>query len=193
MLNKLYSKRNMGMTLVELIIVVAIIGILGSGMFSAVGVLSGRGARKTASSLTSLLSKAKVTTMSQSKRSGETVGETDVYLEFTTGSGDSLSAKIMGSKDESAIPLGGRGVTVTAIIAPKFDDSLDSPETISDINGLKIAFSRKNGALIPQEVIKDADGKITEKKYIKKLIVEQGSKEIVIRITPATGSIREGD
>lgn len=207
MLGRLFEKRNKGMTLIELVVVMAILSILSTGLYSMTGVLTGRGARKTADELISLLSRAKVTAMGRSKGAGEAVynADTDVYIRFCQTANNTTGAVLVGGTDTTPVQLTGRGVTISAVVSKGITDKLDAAGDISindvrlrtgyssfddEMSGVRIAFNRKNGSMIPYAVTKQ-DGKITEKQYIKKLIVKQGDKEIVIRITPATGDIWE--
>lgn len=200
MRSHLSGKWNKGATVVELMVVIAILAILTGGGYSMMGAVTGRSARQAESSLTSMLSRAKVTAMGQSKRVGATSAQADVYMEFFKR-GDRLYARIAGGKDNSEVQLGRGDITIHAVKATGIDDVLveANPDERADIpavmmiddagtSGLRIAFSRKNGALLPLEI--DSNNKNV---YIKRLIIEQrhSDKKIWINITPATGEIWE--
>ncbi len=171
-------KSNKGITIVELVIIIAIIGILGGYIAYNVGVTNGYRARKAKNLLASQISELKVRTLSKAVKTG------DIYMKVYKD-GNTVYSKVFykeggTTKEEEAIELGSRiGVT--------FGGNSMTATDIGDesTTQLVLCFNRSNGSLM-KYVSSGTVSDLSKIEYIKTKVFE---KEYVIELVPATGKV----
>ena len=102
--NKNKCINDKGVSLVELIIIIAIMAVLSTGLISMIGILNGRAARECAQDTLSALSKVRVLTLSKSAGappSGK-ASDADVYLEIIPDSDGRILIK-QAKKNEDGV------------------------------------------------------------------------------------------
>lgn len=179
-------KDNKGFSLLELIIIIAILGVLITFGLSKSQVIFSYNAqeayKKTMSAISAgkvqALSKSKLTTSSISvKESISSHGDEMVYIVFYK-KGNSIYTKtyVCG---EAIVPdgekIGGKGVELSYI--------LDGGATVTvgegESNGLMLSFDRSTGGFLPSE----------SNKYVREIHVSGGTREYVITLLPKTGKV----
>ncbi|WP_035779615.1 pilus assembly FimT family protein [Butyrivibrio sp. MC2013] len=182
---------NKGYTLIELIVILAIIGILTTGVVGIFNILAGRQAREIAEDLLSSLGKVRVITMSQSTGAADTAAEADVYLEVELTGGFCNISQVRKKDDGTiyvvdSIRIKSDGLTSfmtfsdTGITALVGDGVTGAEHMGSDGYTLILAYDRSTGGFIPQD---DAEH------YIKKIRIAQGNRAYELILTPATGKV----
>lgn len=169
------KNKNAGMSIVEIVIVIAIMAILlGAGAYG-IGQVTGYRARECANAVSTSLSECKVTTLGKAKSTG------DIYWELYTDGGRYYVRTVYnaGTATEYAKTekVGESGLTVTC------EDSSGGSVAVTGGpgSGLSLCFNRASGSLC------ELDGTVTTK---KKIIVSRGSKTYTIEMYPATGKIK---
>lgn len=182
-----------GFSLVELIVVIAIISIIGAGAYSMLGLLNGKYAKECAAKTQSALSQTKVAAMSKSKGAALY----DVYIRiYTDANGsifvDSVTGRGTSEEFRTTEKIGNAKVTVSAVKGRAGTDASDTVVTLGVSNEIIIAFNRADGTF--NEVVSSeptgAEGSTPAKEadiYWKKLIFSQGSVEYVLELVPLTG------
>ncbi|WP_248403925.1 pilus assembly FimT family protein [Butyrivibrio fibrisolvens] len=173
--NKNKCINDKGVSLVELIIIIAIMAVLSTGLISMIGILNGRAARECAQDTLSALSKVRVLTLSKSTGAPESglSADADVYLEIKPdGGGRILIMQVNKNKEGETIvdqiSVGAANVDIIAVVGGN-----EVNLTGTDI---KIAYDRATGAFL----------KYSDEGYMTKLTFKQG-KSYTIYMTPATG------
>lgn len=160
-------RNNKGFSLVELIVVIAIMAVMVGASVITVGMIGGFKAKECAQSIETTLNKARVDTM----------GKFSVYLKFYQGADgafyvDTYTNGAFGSTER----VGKKGVTVSYA-----DENDLSNLRALDSTGFYVQFDRSSGALRSPEVGATA--------RVEKIVVTQGSKTITITIYPETGKV----
>ena len=175
-----------GFSLVELIVVIAIISIIGAGAYSMLGLLNGKYARECATKTQAAVSQTKVAAMSKSKGAALY----DVYIRiYTNADGaiyvDSVTGHGTSEEFRTTEKIGNAKVTVRAVKGRLGTEASDSTVTLSTANEIIIAFDRADGTF--NEVL-SAEGGVKETDiYWKRIIFAQGSVEYVLEFVPVTG------
>ena len=174
-------KKQMGYSLVELIVVIAILSIVAGAGYSMLGLLSGKYAKECATRTQSALSDIKIEAMSKSK--GAT--NYDVYIRlYVKGDGiyiESANVATVGSEIHETTKIGKSAkVTVTAVKGTLGTAGGDSVN-LADLGdtGITIAFDRSDGSFCPVRGETDI--------YWKQLIFKQGSVTYQLDLIPRTG------
>lgn len=182
-----------GFSLVELIVVIAIISIIGAGAYSMLGLLNGKYAKECATKTQSALSQTKVAAMSKSKGAALY----DVYIRiYTAADGsvfvDSVTGRGTAEEVRMTEKIGNAKVTVSAVKGSAGTDASDTVVTLDASNEIIIAFDRADGTF--NEVVSSEPtgmaGSTPAKEadtYWKKLVFSQGSVEYVLELVPLTG------
>lgn len=161
-------KDHRGLTLVELIVVVAIITVLTGIAAMSISTISGLPAKKCAQQMLSSISKVRITTMGK---------KTDV-LRITMDSDECIYIQeiIDGTSEQSKL-VGKKGVTIKYTI---IDSGVEGSETVMGVGDvLELSFDRSSGAF----------KEISPGKHYGKIISSKGGKEYSIIMVPATGKM----
>ncbi|MBQ6888616.1 MAG: type II secretion system protein [Lachnospiraceae bacterium] len=175
-------KNNKGFSLIELIVVVAIMAIMGSFIFISFGLLSGQDARECASNLSTALDKEKNYALVRS-------GETDCYVEIVQTTDNYLARysvpKKVTEKDSDMVQieeesLGEQSVIISCYKDDDFEDSNVGTfkGMVTDTNILKIKYNRVNGEIKEIKLGSESD--------INVIQIEKG-RTYVIKLYTATG------
>lgn len=172
------KRGNKGYTLVELVVVLAILSIVSVAGFSIVGYLTGTKAKSAAYNIQSGLGKARIETMSKS-RGKDDLG--DIFFSITLNGNKEYYMELHNNRSgyEAKELIGNSGNLVISASGPSRTDTLhvsDSP-SVGDISELKFYFDRSTGGL--------AKG-INEYDTIK---IVQGGVTYQINISSLTGKV----
>ena len=168
--HKCNIKDNRGTSIIELLVVMAIMGIFIGTATNITGMLSGKQAKQCAYKLESALSEIRMETMSKSTGIKDSnTGVLDVYLTLNINSDGEVCVErnIKGKTKEDVI---GKNVTVNA------SKSSGSSIELAEGTDVNVYFERSTGALH-----EDAE-------YCEFQIM-QGNVIYVVKIVPATGKI----
>lgn len=173
--NKNKYINNRGVSLVELVVIIAIMAVLSTGLISMIGLLNGRAARECAQDTLSSLSKVRVLTLSKSTGAPESglSADADVYLEIRPDdAGRILILQVNKNRDGETI------VDQISVSAPNVDIRAVVGGSEVNLTGatIKIAYDRATGAFL----------KYSDDAYMTSITFEQG-KTYTIKLTPATG------
>ncbi len=174
-------KSNKGISLVEVVVIVALIAVLGGYIMYNVGVTNGYRARKAKNILASEISELKVRTLSKAVANGDIYMK--VYKEGKTIYSKVYYKELGVSKEEAPVELGTRiGVTFGG-------SSLGETEVGDEASTLLIlCFNRSTGALMKYEVAGGTPTitSLSDIEYVKTKVFD---KEYVIELVPATGKV----
>ncbi len=164
-----------GFSLIELVVVIAILGVVAFGAFSMLGLLSGKYAKECATKMQSAMSESKVDALAKSKGAAEY----DVYVRLYMDGNDIYVDSVVGTHTETT-RIGSGRVTVTAVKGTLGNNGGDTVELSSlGTSGIVIAFNRSDGSFNP---IQGTTGT-----YWKKILFSQGSITYQIEMVPRTG------
>ncbi len=168
-------KKNQGFTLVEMIIVIAIAGILAGSSVMALNSLKYANAKKCANEIDSMIDKARVLSM--------TKGPTNLFIYwYKDGYYMKYQKEDVLVKSTGGTFLCNDEITITAY-------SNETPVSFKKVNTLasiKIAFKRSNGALLPDDSMNFETFDNTPRIY-NKIVVSSENGEYTIRIVELTG------
>lgn len=171
------KNKNAGMSLIELVVVVAIVAIMaGVGMYG-LGQISGYRARECSKKISSSLTSNKVTTLGKAKQNGDIIWQlyqdssnsafyVKVTYNATGGSAYSETTKV--SKGRVAVKYVNNGTDVT----------------VDSTHPLSLCFNRSTGALC-EASSPNVTCNITQ------INVSNGTKSYNIDIVPATGKVKQ--
>ena len=175
------SSKEAGFSMVELIIVVALIAVVSGLGVNMSGILSGRRAYATSEKITELLMRTKTETLAWSRATPLHTGEEmDVSLHLhRTSTGIYGTLQVLEETEE--VLLNSDRVTVTVFLADGRDEALRNVTSriVTEDETVRIGFDKKTGAFLPGE-----DGQ-----YVKRIVVEEDDRRYVIRLVPATGYV----
>ncbi len=179
-------KDQRGFSLVELIVVIAIITIIGAGAYSMLGLLNGKYAKECATKTQSAISSAKVAALSKSKGAAAY----DVFIRiYADAEGSIFVDQVVGygTPDEQRTTerIGNSRVTVSATKGRLGSAASDVTVTLGGGNEILVAFDRADGSF--NEVMVSEGGTVEADVYWKQLMFAQGSVEYVIDFVPVTG------
>lgn len=160
----LKSKQN-GFTLVEFIVVIAVMGVMIGGGLLSYSLVTGKNAKNCGAQLESYLAKAKVESMSRQAATLKVFAADDgIYVNLSTESRD--------------VKIGNRGLTVTY---EAVEDGGGAPQTHTLIedgsNSLNLSFDRSSGAFKPLE----------SNIYCEKIVIADASRTVTVILIPETG------
>lgn len=156
------ERDNRGMSIIEVIIILAMMAVLLGFMTNIIGYLSGKQARECAYKLDASLAGIRMDTMSKS------TGGNDVFLTLEKRNGQFFVIRnIKGTEKQELV--GGEQLTVKAI------DAKGNEVEINDSNSITFYFNRETGGLQ-----KDTD-------WYERIIITQGRVTYEVTIEPVTG------
>ena len=181
------KNKNSGFSLVELIIVIAIMAVLVGVMAMSVTSLTGRRVRKCADEIVTTLERTRVLTLGKEQNQVECVISYDEtskeYKAQIMQGGTEVSNRILG-KDPIEIEVyfegDDKGYSLSQL---KGSDSL--VPYVSDLNGLHLLFNRASGAF--EKSTTTANN--VPKEYCSKIVVSSGSRTVEIVTVGKTGKI----
>lgn len=155
---------NQGTSIMELIVVLAIMAVLLGTATNIVGYLSGKQARQCAYKMDALLVETRMETMSKS------TGEKDsVYLTFKNDDGKIYAVQIIKGNERSSL--------IGSDVSIKTKDVKGNETELINGASVNVYFNRATGALY------DENGNCCE------IRISQGSTTYVVSIVPTTGKI----
>lgn len=200
------KRDNRGFSLVELIIIIAIMAILIGVLAASISRISGYRAKECRTKIVSSLENGRMLTLSKSK-GGTWVGNTDTYLSFfkysengcnyciTVVDGNIRDVKKISkpnvtlsystSKDASAgtdVPT----VYLSGVAVPKELKISDTAALqTANASAFKVAYSRSNGAFLPLNETKDM--------YVYQFFASAGNYKYEVQLHPKTGKVEVGE
>ena len=157
---------NKGMSLTELIVVMAVMGVVSVGSVIGLGLLHSASAKEAATKLNSALNKTRTECMSKSSASVE------IY-EDTTDSKYYIVYEVSGNKQDTIL-IGDKRVSIS------FKDTMDDTSVISGNSKLIISFNRDTGSF---KSISEENTTL----YCKEIYIEAGHKTYTIQCERLTG------
>lgn len=178
------NNKNGGFSLVELIIVVAIMAIVVGVIGLSVGTLTGRKTAKCADEIVSTLERARVLTL------GKEQNQVEFVLLQNSSTGEYRAQIYQGGTIVSDRSVGKEPITIQVY----FDDD-STPYNLSQLkgtlpyasatDGLHLVFNRASGAF-EEKTCATADA---VKDYCKKIVISNGTRTITITTVGRTGKI----
>lgn len=167
-MKKMSKMEDKGFSLVELIIVVAIIAVLGGVALTGMSLLTNKAVDECAKKIQIALEGNRSTTM----------GKYSGYLEFTADSNGVYVEEFINGASEGKIQIGQSGVSVT-VSSQKVGEATAIDTTLS-ATPFKVEFDRADGSLKKQAVI-DA--------YVTSFKISRGDREIIVTVDKLTGRV----
>lgn len=183
---------NKGFSLLELIITIAILGVLITFGLSKTQVIFGYNAQEAYKKTMSAISAGKVQALSKSKLTSNSISVKEC-VNAPAGSGSHVNEMVYTViyKDGNSIytktyvcgkaivedgeKIGGKGVVISYTLDGGTQVALGDGEA----NGLMLSFDRSTGGFLPSE----------SNKYVREIHVSGGTREYVITLLPKTGKV----
>lgn len=163
------KKDNRGVSLVEMIIVIAILAVVSGGLALGIGAAVSKPAEECARKITDSLKNARISTMGKQTVNLELYADTDgIYLkEKMTGSG--------GTSSEKTVKIGQRGVEVSF--------QLTGESSFTSLGGasspLVLSYERTTGGF----------KEVSPGKYCQYIKIKKGSREYTLELYSLTGKV----
>jgi prepilin-type N-terminal cleavage/methylation domain-containing protein len=173
---------NRGFSLVELVIVIAILAIVAGGVGISISTISNKKVTKCASEIASSIERTRVLTLGKAQNDVECIisydsSDSSYYAVITQGGSEVQRQKVGESPIDVKVYFDGSSTGVSL-------GSITGQSPASTSTGLHIMFNRSSGAFL--EKTNNAGG---EKNYCSKIVVTGGSKSIEITTVGKTGKI----
>lgn len=165
----MFIKDNRGISLTELIVIIAIIAVLSTGVFMMVGTLTGWRVRECSDKLTAAMSETKVQAMSKTSA-------------WMTISFDEDKGYILDKSFEGQEIIAGTHITIT------YSDSSGNKNVSIKNNPLTISYDRSSGSF--QSIGTDESGNAL---YCSEIVIQQGKHERKILFYTETGKYKIAD
>ena len=162
------KRKNGGFTLMELIVVMAIIGVVILAIGISISASTSAKAEKTAASINALISKCRVGCLSKAG---------DVSLTISLDAVGNIICTYSENGTDSTDTFTGGGISVS--YTTRYNGGTDSKTELSQTTPLTLSFDRSTGGLEPQ-----ANGSECTS------IIVTGGRSYTISIVPSTGSHR---
>ncbi len=161
------KKDNRGLSMVEMIIVVAILSIVAGGLFLGIGMITSKPAEKCANKLVSLMQRNRITTMGKLEAWLEIYYKVDPSGKKYVYVKEVIRTESGAAYEEKETQIGEAGVELRySIDGATYAELGTSP--------LKISYDRSSGAF---------------KDYCKYIKIEKGNKTIKLELVQRTGKI----
>lgn len=170
-----------GFSVVELIVVIALIAVISAFGANMSGVLTGRRAYAASEKLLELIERTKTETLAWSRGVADnTDSEMDVYLEIVRRS-VGIYAVLHVQEEEADTLLISDRVAMMVHEAEGRNEALRAEESysVTEERIVRLGFDKRTGALLPT-----ADGR-----YVKRIVLQEGDRRYELRLVPATGYI----
>ncbi len=169
---------NRGITLVEIIIIIAILGVLSGVFIGGMGYIPNSAARSLATSIKSAIGETRIKTM----------GKQETVLHLYKDAADGKYYKQMiytenGTVKTDQVEIIGKHHPV---VTYTYEGSGGDTSATLDSDGIYIGFNRTNGK---EEVIAVPGGSGKSSIICKKIVVTGGGATCTITIVPATGKV----
>lgn len=162
--------KNAGVSIVELVVVLAIMAVVAGLSLASIGSMSGYRARECAKKISSAISADKVTAL------GKAAHSDDIWWEITK-EGNKVYFVEHGLGTEPKKTLVGKGrMTVS------YKDSAGEKRIPDDVSSLQLYFNRSTGQL--------CNHGSTNRATVSNIIVKNGDKVYDIEVYPLTGKIK---
>lgn len=174
------KKDNRGLSMVEMIIVVAIVSVVAGAVFLGIGFVTGKPAEKCANKLLSLMQRNRITTM------GKLEARLEIYME-EEGGNRYLCVKEVIQTDGEAGPkvtttrIGEAGVEVTYRISGETTYQTLGGES----SPLIISYDRSSGAFKDLSLM----GSSLAGRYCEEIKIEKANKIKILKLVARTGKI----
>jgi len=168
-------KNNRGLSLIEVIVVIAIMAIAGTAGLGFMVLQSNSKVKECTNKISSSISKVRVDAMSKSK-------SPDDYTLEVGGEADGryyIKKHVEGTSDLKDI-VGNNNITI------KYYDS-DNEEYDVKTKPLVLKFDRATGGFV--ETVEKMDGANPVKKHVVKILVSNGKMEMELKLSPVTGKV----
>ncbi len=153
-----------GFSLVELIVTLAIVGIVSVGGLYSISVVTGQNIKSCAKKLESAINETRVFALSKSQAKMELYTNADgVFVKVYA------DASATGTEEK----IGKTGISI------KYEDTAGNEVELNSGTTLTISFDRSSGAFRPLTGSTD--------KYCEAVILEEGSRKYTLRMIPQTG------
>ena len=169
-------KNNRGFTLIELMVVVAIVSILVGAMTYSINSVSSTRAKKFASDLNAMISQCRVDTMSGAP--------SPTYLEISQDeNGDYYGTLYEGGAEKAKQKLGGSGISC------KFSTAVDGSSLVDVKNAqsISLGFDRSTGAFVKLSDVCEGKNSGITGDYCTFIFIASGGGSYVITLVPNTG------
>lgn len=165
--NKCLKSNNTGFSIIELIIVLAIMTVIGAAAFLTTAVATDKHVNSCAQKITSSLEQTR----------NITLGKQEGYVEIWQTTGDYVRCQmyIDGKPYGDEVAIGHPGLTVTVNLSDG-----TSPTLTSLASHTKISFSRSNGGVI-------------DSVSVESIVVSNSRRQITIKIDKFSGRIEMGE
>lgn len=168
-MKKMVKIDNKGLSLVELLIVVAILAVLGGVALTGMSLLTSKPVDECAKKIQIALEGSRNTTM----------GKYSGYVEFTADTnGVYVQKYINGSANGDRVKIGKSGVSVFVNSTIMGDESTTYTSSLSSVP-LKVEFDRSDGSLVTQAGMG----------YVTSFKVSNGSRTIIVTVDRLTGRV----
>ncbi len=168
------ERDNRGLSMVEIIIILALIAVLAGAVGLGIGMVSGRAADECAGKLRSAIRNSRITTM------GKGAGEVRLYI-YEAADGRFMIRQVIGAAEPQTTPIGDKGVTVEFKIT---GDTTYRPLG-DESHPLIIGFDRSSGAF----KMLDAMGGDYIGKYCVEIKVSKGDRTKTLELFSLTGKV----
>lgn len=181
------KNNNSGFSLVELIVVIAIMAVVTGVMVGSISSLTGRKVRKCADEIATTLERARVLTL------GKEQNQVECVISYHTSTGEYQAQILQGGTEVSGRILGKDPIEITVYFEGDTTgyqlSEIRGTDTllpyVSNSEGLHLVFNRASGAF--EKNTSMAGGVLKE--YCEKIVVSSGTRTIEITTVGKTGKI----
>lgn len=174
---------NKGFSLIELIVVVALIGIVLTIGVRNMGVMSSYRARECQSKIISALQSSKIDCLSKSVSNVSNADAADTYLEIITENKKIYAVFTSRNQNDPTNPIVKKELVSKGTTTKVSYVVNGTTRDVTDAQPLRLAYNRSNGAFLPM--------KNTTDEYCTQIIITTGTYTRKITLAPKTGKVVE--